>query len=264
MSTQNKSNDNIWINDFQIIFTKPVDFFPTKSQTTEEKLNSIVRLSLYVSIILTSYHKNIKYLSIFIFVLFLTYIIYTNQPTTTPTLTPTPNTTSTTALTTTNFSPSKIEKLDGSIDTKTISPTYTNINPATCTKPTVDNPFMNFTMKDFMTFDSNGNTVNRAPACNINDPTIKKLSDATFNNDLYKDVSDIFGKLNSQRNFYTTPSTSIVNDQESFANWLYKNPYTCKENQDACINGNYEDLRSNRFVFPNPTSNPIDTKRLQK
>jgi hypothetical protein len=231
-------SSTIWINNFQEIFSKPIDFFPTRGQSNEERLNAIVRLSLYISVLLSVYHSDIKYTAIFIFVLFLTYIIYSNHPeTTTPTE---PNTT--------------VEQLDGAV----------NKNPATCTKPTIENPFMNFTMKDYMTFDSKGNTVDRPQACDPSDPTIKRLSDSGFDNDLYKDVSDIFGKMNSQRNFYTMPSTSIVNDQEAFANWLYKTPQTCKENQDNCINGNFEDLRSNRFVFATPTENPTDSKRLQK
>jgi hypothetical protein len=232
------STDKIWIQDFKVIFNKPIDFFPTKTQTNEERLNSIVRLSLYISLLLSVYHSNLKYLTIFIFMLFLTYIIYSNHP---------------------NNNINPIEKLDGKIDTNTPYPTQ-NSNPLTCTKPTIANPFMNFTMADYMTFDSNGNTVDRPPACDQNDPSIKTQIDSGFDNDLYKDVSDIFGKMNSQRNFFTTPSTSIVNDQESFQNWLYKNPQTCKENQDSCQP--YEDIRSNRrFVQYDTSVNPVDTKR---
>jgi hypothetical protein len=241
------STDKIWIDNFQIIFNKPIDFFPTRSQTNEERLNAIVRLSLYISITLSIYHSNVKYASIFVFVLFLTYIIYNNHP----------DVTDSNTKSNTNTNKTGVEKLDGTIDNK-----ISNRNPATCTKPTVDNPFMNFTMKDYMTFDSNGNTVDRQPACDPSDPNIKKLMDAGFDNNLYKDVSDIFGKMNSQRNYFTMPSTSIVNSQDEFANWLYKSPQTCKENQNACQQ--YEDIRSNRFVFPDPTVNPVDSKKLQK
>lgn len=222
-------SDNIWFKDFEIIFKKPVDFFPTKYQTISEKLNSIVRLSLYTSIILTIYHSNIKYTSIFIFVLFLTYIIYTNQ---------------------TNPNDLNLEKLEVNFERP---------NNEKCTHPTIDNPFMNATMKDYMNLDKNGKIIDREPACDINNITIKKEIDKGFENDLYHDVSDIFGKMNSQRNYYTMPWTTIPNDQEKFANWLYKNPDTCKENQDMCKPA--EDLRSNRFIFPNPTENPITTKK---
>ena len=42
-----------------------------------------------------------------------------------------------------------------------------------------------------------------------------------FNEDLYRDVNDIFGKNNSQRQFYTVPGESGFNDQHSFGQWLY-------------------------------------------
>ena len=61
---------------------------------------------------------------------------------------------------------------------------------------------------------------------------------------LYKDVSDIFSKNNSQRQFYTTPVTTIPNDQGSFADWLYKTPPTCKENNgNQCVANNFYNLK---------------------
>lgn len=227
--------DSIWIKDLKIILDKPTEFFPTKTQSTEEKLNSIVRFSLYASIALAIYYSNVKYLSIFFFSLFLTYIIYSNYP--------------------------HVEGLEA-VPIPTLNSLIGTTSVASnCTRPTKDNPFMNATMKDFMNFDKAGNIVDRPPACDPTDPKIKTQVNAAFNNDLYKDVSDVFGKMNSQRNYFTMPWTTIPNDQDKFANWLYKNPDTCKENQDACIGQNYEDLRSNRFVFPHPEMEVVDTKR---
>ena len=48
---------------------------------------------------------------------------------------------------------------------------------------------------------------------NYKNPNLNKLIDEKFNYNLYKDVSDIFDKNNSQRQFYTTPVTTIPNDQ---------------------------------------------------
>jgi len=53
----------------------------------------------------------------------------------------------------------------------------------------------------------------------------------------------LFNK-NKQRQFCTIPSTTIPNDQESFAHWLYASPETCKENQKNCLR--YEDIRYSR------------------
>ena len=64
----NQEGDNIWIQDFNILFQKDkiADFFPSKEQTNEERINSIVRLSFYSSIVLSMYYSNTKYLFIFV------------------------------------------------------------------------------------------------------------------------------------------------------------------------------------------------------
>lgn len=63
--------------------------------------------------------------------------------------------------------------------------------------------------------------------------------DAFFRVQWSSDPTDVFGKTQSQRMFYTTPNTTIPNDQQSYQNWLYKIPgHTCKEgNGKACVNG---------------------------
>ena len=50
-----------------------------------------------------------------------------------------------------------------------------------------------------------------------------------FEEDLYKDVNDIFGKNNSQRQYYTMPGNSVPNDRDTFMKWCYQTPPTCKE-----------------------------------
>jgi hypothetical protein len=108
---------------------------------------------------------------------------------------------------------------------------------AKCRKPTKDNPFMNPPITDFSKEFS-------PAACNADDEDIKNEIDDTFNTDLYRDVQDLFNVKNSQRQFYTVPVTSIPNDQQGFAEWLYKQPMTCKENSEMCLR--YEDLRYKR------------------
>jgi hypothetical protein len=79
--------------------------------------------------------------------------------------------------------------------------------------------------------------------------------DRTFGHNLFTDVDDLFGKMNSQRQFYTMPSTTIPNKQGEFAKWLYSNPKTCKEDQDYCLR--YEDIRAKRPVMQNEDVNPV-------
>jgi hypothetical protein len=132
----------------------------------------------------------------------------------------------------------------------------------TCTKPTKENPFMNFTMADRMNIDEKvGKTVDKLPACDTSEPSVKREIEESFNNNLYRDVNDVFGKMNSQRQFYTMPWTSNIPDENGeFRDWLYKTDSTCKENSQ-CLR--YEDVRANAPIFPNPNVNPVDTKRLE-
>jgi hypothetical protein len=62
-----------------------------------------------------------------------------------------------------------------------------------------------------------------------NNSVIRDLEKMYYNEGLYEDNFDIFGKEHNARQFYTMPVNSIVNDQGSFAEWCYKRPPTCKE-----------------------------------
>ena len=239
-------SDPIWYKDISILWNEKrlTEFFPQKDHTLEEKLNSIVRLSIYCTIVLYFYSNNKKYIYLTFGSLLLTYFVYSNKE-------------------------KKLEKLEtfqpvigGSVfDNKSQDKIqkpqmqYTK-DDKQCTPPTIDNPFMNATMKDFLNINEKTKMiVDRPPACDINDPETKKRMDQTFNNNLFKDVNDVFGKMNSQRQFYTMPSTTIPNAQTEFAKWLYLNPKTCKEDQDYC--NPYEDLRAKRPVVYDSLKNPI-------
>lgn len=208
-------NDLFWANDFSILFSpeRLHEFFPHEKMSTDEKLNAIVRLSLYLSVILSLYHSDQSYFLIFVSGLALTYFLF-------------------------SFYEKPVNK--GELQNKENKENIEKLTNA-CTRPSEDNPFMNFTMYDRITENSD-----KLPACNIEDPEIKKEMEQYFDNNLYKDVSDVFNKRNSQRQFFTMPSTTVVNDQEGFAKWLYNSPQTCKENSEFCLK--YEDLRAKRPV----------------
>lgn len=266
-------SDPIWLNDFNILFKQErvMEFFPTKEQTHEERVNAIVRLSLYISILLSIYHSNLKFFAIFVFFLAFTSVVYKHHPDL--------NTNLKKDETLRQQVQNKVEK---NLEEEKGNPHLNNFTPMlglrhggieklenevrpdnaskTCTKPTIDNPFMNVTMKDYMNLNENGQIVDRPPACDPSDPDVKKMMDESFNNNLYKDVSDVFGKMSSQRNYFTMPWTTIPNNRESFQNWLYLNPKTCKEDQDKCLN--YEDIRGKRPIFVNAERNPVSSKKF--
>lgn len=117
------------------------------------------------------------------------------------------------------------------------TPFIHNINYS-CKKPTKDNPFMNPDIDDY---EKNEPVV----ACNSDDKDIPEQITKSFNEDMYLNFDDTFEKKNFQRQFLTSPNTSIPNHQTEFAEWLFKTNEICKENQEKCLK--YTDIRYNRL-----------------
>lgn len=106
-------------------------------------------------------------------------------------------------------------------------------SPAQYTQPTARNPFMNVLIDEIKY------NPTRPPAAPINDPQIEGSLDDVFRVQYTSDPTDVFGKTQSQREFVAMPSTTVPNDQGSFADWLYRIPgKTCKEGgRSACLPG---------------------------
>jgi hypothetical protein len=103
-----------------------------------------------------------------------------------------------------------------------------------CTRPTRDNPFMNVSYSDYKGFPS------RPKACDINQSNVRRKVNKLFDQGVKRNIGDIFHKEASDRQFYTSPVTTIPNDQTGFASWLYESPRTCKEgNGQACVQKMY-------------------------
>jgi hypothetical protein len=106
-------------------------------------------------------------------------------------------------------------------------------SPGVVTRPTAVNPFMNVLLDEIKY------NPTRPAADFASDPNNQAVLDDFFRVQWTSDPTDVFGKTQSQREFYTMPSTSIPNDRESYQNWLYLIPgMTCKEGgRDACYPG---------------------------
>jgi hypothetical protein len=98
--------------------------------------------------------------------------------------------------------------------------------------PTKHNPFMNIMPGE--DFNNKINCISKTHDSSFRYEDLQEDIEQKFEDGLYKDISDIYGKASSQRQFYTMPNTSIINNQEGFAEWLYKSSTTCKENNIAC------------------------------
>jgi len=220
-----KSTDEFWYYQPSILWDSRrfIEFFPNPDLSLAEKLNSLVRLSFYISIVLMVFYGNYLYIYIPIVVLAFTYFIFNN------------------------YKPKKKEKLQDYKSLLNSTEGSYNVEPTVedasqletslddykltddiCTKPTINNPFMNI------------NTItdkrNKPAACPYydNEDTAAQV-EKKFEYNLYREVSDLYNKRNSQRQYYTVPSTTIPNEQTAFAKWLYLSPPTCKEDTIRCV-----------------------------
>ncbi len=101
------------------------------------------------------------------------------------------------------------------------------------TLPSNANPFMNVLVPEYKY------NPERAPAAEVDDPTVKQGLDDFFRTHFYNDPTDVFGKSQDQRQFVTMPSTSIPNDRDSFMKWCYNIvPQNCKSGgREGCLPG---------------------------
>ena len=78
MSNNFKPTQDIWVNNLKDLFKKEhmLQFFPSTKFNVRENINSIMRLAIYISVILTIVYRNIKYMIILVLVALITYIYY--------------------------------------------------------------------------------------------------------------------------------------------------------------------------------------------
>lgn len=221
--------DPIWFNQFQVLFNtdRITEFVPIEKQSLEERLNSIARFGFFVAVILVIYKRDLNNFIIFPGVLFFTYLIY------------------------------KAYKKESFSNIDEVFPQQIQEQDSVKPKPTLNNPFMNTMMNDYL---DNPNK-QEAPVYYVDTEEAEEMrNDITkkFNHDLYLGINDAYEKNNSQRQFYTTPNTTIPSDQEKYLNFMYPNMKSCKDDAKDCkIN---EDLRGRPFIFPDQEQNPTTEK----
>ncbi len=194
----------LWITDISILYEKKYIFeiIPNKQFDFNRKLNSLLRLSIYFSIIMYAMdQKNSKMFYIPFIVAIFTYILSQKYKET-------------------YLGQVKADLMNSVEGMSGNDDLITKFSKGDCNLPTRHNPFMNPDILDYNT------KKYLTDACDsYNNKGIQREIEKNFTNDLIRDVNDIFGKENSQRQFYTIPK----HDQGSFANWLYATPPTCKE-----------------------------------
>lgn len=207
-------SEQIWYKDVKNLFNEKnyTHFFPSKDMTFAEQLNSLVRMSVYFSIIVYFLQKDTAIFMVPVFACVFTYFLYTMD--------------------TNNKVNEKLYLQDNNL--------YKDPHTEdVCQLPSKDNPFMNVLMSDYATNPS------KKKACNVSKTTIKRQAQKHFDKNLYRSVSDIFNKEASDRQWITNPITTIPNDQEGFAKWCYGSAKTCKEgNGDRCYSNMYREVKT--------------------
>jgi hypothetical protein len=239
--------DKLWTQNIDIIFQKDrlYEIYPTDDMTNSEKLNSLFRLSIYVGVSFAILFSNYLYLYVPLIMAFIQIGIthYNKSLIENNNNNDNNNNNNNNNIQSTNLIE---ESEEASLDK--IKEKYQNTDDrsriigeqSTCVRPSEENPFMNPLIYD---------SRYRQPACTSYDNnTVKSEIDQFFDNNLFKDSSDIYDNRQSQRQFFTMPYTTFPNDQNGFAMWAYGEPPTCKEgNGIQCVANNYDKLQGNSY-----------------
>jgi hypothetical protein len=208
-------NIKFWLDDPSIILKKNYisELWPNNTMTIERKLNAISRLILFLTVIGVLITKSFRLLISSLITLSVIVLLYRIK------------------------------------DNKKVE-TFKNNKPSVFIKdnfqePTINNPLGNVLLTDIQ---DNPLKKNAAPSFNlnvndkINEKTRDMIIDTSFEGDdkmkdkLFKDLGDSVNFENSMRNFNSTPNTRIANDQNAFANFLYGNMTSKKENNNIFNN----------------------------
>lgn len=231
-----------WTDDISILFTNYTDFIPSVNQSRTEQLNSITRLCFYILIGILLIGLDEKYLYLPITGIFVCYIMYKLDSFSPLHNTIVPKEDSTNDLNiNNNFIESDLDVNNyddnDNDDSTEFSMSLVNNNtsnePKICKTPSKDNPYMNSLVSEYNS--------EHPIACNSDDAEINDKIKELYNEDIFRNLEDLWDIKNSQRQFYTV---NDIGDQPKFANYLYKTDKTCKEDQKGCLK--YEDLRFKR------------------
>lgn len=187
----------LWYNNPSVLFDNMTQILPLSSLSPNEKINSLVRLAIYYTIIIliinTPYDRKVL-LSVSIIIILSSFLIKSDE---------------------------------GFNQNLSMSSTIVLPDVKNCQKPTPNNPFMNFTLGDFI------ENPNREKACSyVNN---KDLIKQNFNKNIDMPIINLNTNDLSDRNFYTMPNTGIVNDQEQFAKWIFGDSGKCKTIGEDCL-----------------------------
>ena len=205
-----------WLYNPSILFNKKkmTELWPLSKYSFECKLNAITRLVIVLTILGYLFTRNIKILITGIITIAVVVILYKTQY--------------------------KRKKLSKKILKEGFtSPELYEKVKSSFMKPTQKNPLMNVLLPEIQ---YNPQRKLAAPAFN---PAVEKnINKQVADPRLFLDLGDNIAFDQSMRNFYTTASTTIPNDQKAFAEYCYGT-------MPSCRGGDY--LQCSKNNYRNPT-----------
>jgi hypothetical protein len=229
-NTEMDKNENIipfWTEDPNILFNKEYLFeiYPTSNMSYYQKLNTITRVVLIISILVFIFTRNYWIFIVAGITVFSIYVLYKNN----------------------KSDIAKKHLLEGYENPAQI---YLKENgkiipsdDEVFEKPSSTNPFSNILIPDY---EYNPTRKGAPPISNeiVGNIVLQKAKDLiqeqnpeqpNISEKLFKNLNDELNFEQSLRPFYSTSNTTIPNDQSGFADFCYGNSISCKEgNLFAC------------------------------
>jgi hypothetical protein len=211
---------SVWFDDPLQLVRKDqlMNFWPSGSQTKEERVNSTTRFVLYSGALLYILKRDGRVLLVVFLALAILFVMYKG----------------------------KIIK-----DSTGYRPTYAMNKEGTCQLPTSENPMGNVLMSDFL------DQPNRPPACyypSVSGQVRTLLDDnIPYDSDRSRTPLPQYQRNAAARQFVSMPVTDLAGDQTGFAEWCYgkKNRPMCRNDPSMCDpNARGSQLESLRGVEP--------------
>jgi len=193
----------VWFSDPAELFNthKLLNFWPTSSQSPDERVNSSTRFILYMSTLVYLIKRDVRVYLLALMVIGVLFILYKSNTIT-----------------------------QSDVPYPLLSQQTNN----SCQLPTPDNPMANVLLNDYE------DDPNRPPACFYPtvEKEVKKYLDDTIPFDADRSRSSLprYQRQFGARQFVSAPVTTIPNNQTEFAEWCYgkKNRPMCKDDPTIC------------------------------
>lgn len=223
--------DAVWYREPRALFRRPAEFFPSRDQTPEEKVNAIVRLAFYigVGVMVVAYARTGSLANVgkYVFLAALAAAVVT--------------------LAYKGCRPRAEQQPRGAAVAKDVKPAVDHqfnapkagtpvarrchrsvaSNPRSCVRSTPANPFGNVLLTEY------GDDPHRPEACAYE--TQRDAVRANFNKNFPRNLTDVYEVENSQRQFMTMPVTTGIPDTAAFADFVYGSGLRgCKYDNAKC------------------------------